>query len=141
MKKKFSTKWKGSTKPRKQRKYSANAPLHLKKKLVASNLSKELRKKHGTRSISLRKGDTVKIMRGKFKGKSGKISSVKIKLQKIEVEGIQTKKMDNSKVNVPLKASNVQIVELNFEDRKRGKNLKKLEKDEIKRPEETGEKK
>ncbi len=62
MKKKFSDKWKASKLPRKQRKYLANAPLHIKRKFLSANLSKELRKKHGKRSIPIRKGDTVRIM-------------------------------------------------------------------------------
>lgn len=119
MKKKFSKHWKGSKLPRKQRKYVANLPLHLKKKLVSVNLSKELRKKQGKRNISLRKGDTVKIMRGKFKKKQGKILEVKLKTGKIIVEGIQTKKMDGSKVNVSMRASNLQIVELDLTDKRR----------------------
>ena len=52
MKRKFSKSWKSSKQPRKQRKYSANAPLHLKRKLLSVNLSKELRKKYGKRSTS-----------------------------------------------------------------------------------------
>ena len=119
MKKKFSKHWKGSKLPRKQRKYVANLPLHLKKKLVSVNLSKELRKKQGKRNISLRKGDTVKIMRGKFKKKQGKVLEVKLKTGKIIVEGIQTKKMDGSKVNVSMRASNLQIVELDLTDKRR----------------------
>ena len=73
MKKKFSKHWKSSVSPRKQRKHSANLPLHLKKKLVSTNLSNELRKKYNKRNIPARKNDIVKIMRGKFKKKSGKI--------------------------------------------------------------------
>ncbi|RLG15672.1 50S ribosomal protein L24 [Candidatus Pacearchaeota archaeon] len=119
MKKKFSTAWKSSKQPRKQRKYLVNAPLHLKRKMLSVNLSRELRKKYGKRNISVKKGDTVKIMRGKFKGKQGKIIEIKTKKQKITIEGIQTKKQDGSKVNVPIKASNLQIIELNLEDRKR----------------------
>lgn len=122
MKKKFSTKWKASRQPRKQRKYSANAPLHLKKKFVSVNLTKELRKKHGKRNIPVKKGDTVKIMRGKFKGKSGKVAEVKLKTQKIFVDKMQVKKIDGSKANVGLKPSNLQITELNLEDKKRLKN-------------------
>ena len=73
MKKEFSTSWIGSKQPRKQRKYRHNAPLHIKSKMMGSHLSKELRKKYGTRSVRIRKGDEVKIMIGKFKGKTGKI--------------------------------------------------------------------
>ena len=126
MKKKFSTKWKSSKQPRKQRKYLANAPLHIRKKFVSVNLSKELRKENGKRNLPVKKGDLVKIMRGKFKGKRGKILEVKLKLSKVTVEGIQVKKQDNSKVNIKLQPSNLQIVELNLEDEKRLKRKAKI---------------
>ncbi|MCK5043654.1 50S ribosomal protein L24 [Candidatus Pacearchaeota archaeon] len=125
MKKEFSTSWKSSKQPRKQRKYLANAPLHIRKKFVSINLSKELRKKHAKRNMSVRKGDTVQIKRGKFKGKKGKITEVKLKISKVIVEGIQTKKQDGSKVNVKMQPSNLQIIELNLEDRKRNKILER----------------
>lgn len=129
MKKKFSIKWKASKQPRKQRKYLSNAPLHTKRKMLSANLSKDLRKKYVKRSIPLRKGDTIKIMRGKFKKKQGKVIKITAKAFKIYAEGMQRKKNDGSKVDVPLKASNLQIIELNLEDKKRFKKLsKKIEK-------------
>jgi large subunit ribosomal protein L24 len=134
MKKKFSKKWKASRQPRKQRKYLANAPLHIKEKFLSSNLSKELREKYGKRNLKVKKGDKVKIMRGKYKKKVGKITEVKIQRSKVYIEGIQIKKQDGSKSNVPFKASNLQIIELNLEDKKRFKRLKKPEeKKEIKK--------
>jgi len=132
MKQKFSTKWKASKQPRKQRKFIARAPLHIKRKLLSVNLSKELRKKQGKRNVVARKGDIVKIMRGKFKKKQGKIIEVKTKLGKIYIEGIQAKKMDGSKTNVPIKASNLQIIELNVDDKKRKLKIKKETKKEEK---------
>ena len=119
MKREFSTKWKASKQPRKQRKYLANAPLHLRKKFVSVNLLKELRKKYGKRNIPARKGDIVKIMRGKFKKKQGKILKINSKTSRITVEGIQIKKKDGSKVNVKMQPSNLQIIELIMEDKKR----------------------
>jgi len=133
MKKKFSTKWKSSKQPRKQRKYLANAPLHIRKKFVSVNLSKELRKKHGKRNVPVRKGDVVKITKGKFKKKQGKVTKVELKKSKIIVEGIQIKKTDGSKVNAPLKAPNLQIVELNLEDKKRMKKLNVKKEETIKK--------
>ncbi len=133
MKQKFSTKWKKSKQPRKQRKYRANAPLHIRKKFVSASLNKELRKKHGKKSIPIRKGDTIKIMRGKFKGKQGKVTIVKLKKSKVAVEGIQVKKLEGSKVNVMMQPSNLQIIELYLEDKKR---IKKLGIKEIKKEEE-----
>ncbi len=143
MKQKFSKHWKSSKQPRKQRKYLANAPLHLKKKFININLSKELRKKYGKRNISVRKGDIIKIMRGKFKKKQGKIIEVNTKTSKISVEGIQIKKQDGSKVNIKLQPSNLQIIELNLEDRKRKIGKVEKEKKEIKteKKKETSDKK
>ena len=140
MKKEFSTAWKASKQPRKQRKYLANAPIHLRNKFVSVNLTKELRKKHGKRNIPIRKGDKAKITRGKFKGKSGKIIKVYLKNSKVIIEGIQVKKQDGSKVNIKLQPSNLQITELNLEDKKRTKKLNiTKKKEEIK--EKTEEKK
>lgn len=124
MKKEFSTSWSSSSQPRKQRKYLANAPLHLKRKQLSVNLSKDLRVKQGTRNVILRKGDTVKIMRGKFRGTEGKVIEIKTKLLKIYIEGIQATKQDGSKVNVPIRASNLQVIELIMDDKKRLKNTK-----------------
>ena len=132
MKKKFSTSWKSSKRPGKQRKYKANAPLHLKKKFLGANLSKELRKKYGRKSLIPRKGDVVKIMRGGFKKKTGKVAGVDTKNMKVEVEGIQVKKQDGSKVNVKFNPSFLQVTEINTEDKERnesiGRSKKKAEK-------------
>jgi len=119
MKKKFSTKWESSVQKRKQRKYIANAPLHIRHRLISANLSKELRKKYKRRSFPLRKGDNVKVMRGKFKGKTGKISEVDLRKLRVKIEGLQIQKRDGSKVNVYFEPSNLQIQELNLEDKKR----------------------
>tara|TARA_Y100000310_G_scaffold318436_1_gene372491 strand:+ start:420 stop:932 length:513 start_codon:yes stop_codon:yes gene_type:complete len=133
MKQKFSSTWKASKQPRKQRKYVANAPIHKKKKFVSVNLSKTLRKTQGKRNIIVKKGDTVKVMRGKFKKKQGKILEVKLKKAMVTVEGVQVKKQDGSKINVNLRPSNLQVVELNM-DTKRTKGSKKVEKGKTKSP-------
>ncbi len=119
MKKTFSKNWKKSKQPRKQRKYLAKAPLHIKRKFLSANLSKELRKKYQRRNFPLRKGDTVRIMRGSFKGKSGKIEKVDLKKMKVSIEGIQRTKKDGTKVEVFFNPSNLQIKELNLDDKKR----------------------
>ncbi len=112
MKKTFSTSWKSSRQVRKQRKYRFNAPLHIRYTFMASNLSKELRKKLGKRNIEVRKGDIVKIFRGKFSGKSGKITNVDLKKTRITVEGVQGQKKDGTKINVYFHPSKVQITTL-----------------------------
>jgi len=141
MKQKFSTKWKASKQPRKQRKYLANAPLHIKRKMLSANLDKILRKKYGRRSFPLRKGDTVKVMRGKFKKKSGKIVGVDIKRGYVAVEGMQITKKDGTKINVKFNPSNLQIKELNLDDKKRLKALQKGKIEESKKKAEITESK
>ena len=128
MKKEFSTHWKSSKQPRKQRKYRANAPLHIKHKFLSVNLSKELRAKHKMRNIEVRKGDTVKILRGKFKGQKGKVTVVRTKQGRVAVENIQKQKIDGSKVNIMMQPSNLQILELNMDDKKRMKSREEKQK-------------
>jgi large subunit ribosomal protein L24 len=121
MKKEYSNKWKGSKQPRKQRKYRANAPLHTRHKMASTNLSKELRTKYSKRNFPIKKGDTIKIMRGEFRGKTGKVSEINMKKLKVLVEGINRIKKDGTNVAVPIDVSNLQITELNLEDNKRYK--------------------
>ncbi|MFA6023209.1 MAG: 50S ribosomal protein L24 [Candidatus Pacearchaeota archaeon] len=119
MKKDFSIHWRKSRQTRKQRKFIANAPRHIKKKTMSSHLSKELRKKYGKRSFPIRKGDMVKIMIGSSKGKSGKVILVIPKREQVAIEGIQRKKKDGTKINVYFNASNLMIQELELGDKKR----------------------
>ena len=125
MKKKFSTSWNASKQPRKQRKYRYNAPLHIKQKFMKSHLSKELREKYGKRAVILRKGDSVKIMRGHFKNKTGKVGFVSVKKGFIHVDGVEIIKKDGSKLNCKIKSSNVLINDLNLDDKKRIKSVER----------------
>jgi len=105
-----------SAKPRKQRKRLYNAPLHKLAKLMAANLSPELREKYKRRSFPVRTGDKVKILRGDFKGVEGKVTGVDRERQMIYVENVTLKKADGSTVNRPIHVSNVMITELNLDD-------------------------
>ena len=126
MKSKFSTSWISSTQPRKQRKYRYNAPLHIKHKFLSANLSKSLREKYGKRSLPLRKGDEVLVMRGNSRKKKAKISSINLKRLRVTLEGIQRTKKEGSKVNVYFNPSSLQIQTLNLDDGKRIASLEKL---------------
>nr|AJS11825.1 large subunit ribosomal protein L24 [uncultured archaeon] len=119
MKSTFSTAWQSSSQPRKQRKFSANAPLHLKHKFLSANLSKELRKKYGKRSLPIRKGDEALVMRGSFRKKKAKVSVVDLKRTRLALESIQRAKKDGTKVNVWFHPSALQIQVLALDDKKR----------------------
>jgi large subunit ribosomal protein L24 len=128
MKQKFSINWVASKQPRKQKKYLANAPLHIRRKLVSANLSKDLKKKHSRKSFPLRTGDMVKIMRGEFKKKTGKVDSVDLTKLKITIAGMSRIKKDGSKISVYFNPSNLQITELDLTDKKRLDSIKKEDK-------------
>ena len=108
-----------SSQPRKQRKFLYNAPLHIRRKILSSHLSKELRQKYKRRNFPLRKGDEVEVMNGKYFKKRGKISSVNYKFYKVYVDGITRKTTVGTEKAVPLHPSNLKIVDLNLSDKKR----------------------
>ena len=119
MKSTFSTAWQSSKQPRKQRKFKANAPFHLKHKFLSANLSKELRKKYGKRSLPIRKGDEALVMRGSFRKKKAKVTLVDLKRTRLALENIQRTKKDGTKVNVWFHPSALQIQTLTLDDKQR----------------------
>ena len=119
MNKKYSTSWKSSKQPRKQRKYRANAPLHTRRKFMKSKLSKELKEKHKKRSITVRKEDTVKIVTGSYRGKTGKVTKVDYTKLKVLVDGASRVKKDGTRIPYPIDPSNIIITQMNTSDKKR----------------------
>jgi large subunit ribosomal protein L24 len=132
MRKKFSKKWISSKQPRKQRKYRYNAPLHIRRKLISSHLCKKLREELKIRSLPIRKGDRVRVMRGKYKKVEGTVTKVDLKKLKIYIDSVKRKKVSGKEVLVPIDPSNVEIIELNKDDPKRFKRLKSIKSEKVK---------
>lgn len=101
-----------SKKPRQQRKFRYNAPLHIRAHFVHVHLSKELRAKLKKRAITIRKGDKVKVMRGKFAGKDGKVMAVNLAESRIYIEGMSYRKAKGKEIPFPIQPSNVMIIEM-----------------------------
>ena len=99
-----------SAQPRKKRKFLYNAPLHLAGKFANAHLSKELRQKLKKRTIRLRKGDTVKIMKGKFRKLTGKVTLVHAGIA--TVEGAVVKKVGGKELPLEIQASNLLIIQI-----------------------------
>lgn len=130
-----------SSKPKKQRRKHYSMKLHEIRKTVTGHLCKELRKKYGKRAIPLRKGDEVKIMKGKFKKKRGKITRVDYGKRKVFIEKINMKKADGSEIPVPFQASSLLVMSLMLDDERRLKKKKSREAKEEKAREKKEEKK
>ena len=113
--------------PRKQRLALYQAPLHLRHKHLAAPLSPELKQRFGFRSLPVRKGDKVRIVKGDFKGLEGDVVEVDTKRYKIKVAGALTVKADGTEVLRPISPSNVVILKLK-PDKKRDKVIKRKSK-------------
>jgi len=118
MKQIFKRTWNKSVQARKQRKYRHNAPLHTQSKFLHANLSKDLQKKHSRRSLRVRKGDEVQVMRGSFKGDNGVVEQVDTQNERLIIRGVASVKLDGSRKSYPIKVSNVRITKLT-EDKRR----------------------
>lgn len=103
--------------PRKQRKLLHNAPAHLRHKLMAAPLSPQLTASKSVKTLPVRKGDTVRIMRGDHKGFEGKISRVDLKNYRIYLEGLTREKVDGTTIFLPVHPSKVMIKNLNLSDK------------------------
>merc|ERR1712014_69337 len=106
---------------RKQRKCHFNAPSHIRRKLMTSPLSKDLRQKYGVRSMPIRKDDEVQVVRGHYKGQQvGKVVQCYRKKFCVYIERIQREKANGASVYVGIHPSKVCIVKLKMDkDRKK----------------------
>jgi len=107
-----------STKARKQRKARAEAPLHKRKRMVSAHLDSNLMKEYNVRSVPVRKGDTVKLLRGaeEFKASEAKVASVDLRNCKIIVEGVTVPKADGTQKPLPVDPSDLIITKLDLSD-------------------------
>lgn len=103
--------------PRKQRKRLYNAPAHIRHRLMAAPLSPQLAISKSVKTLPVRKGDTVRVMRGDNKGFEGKISRLDLKKYRIYIEGLTREKVDGTTVFVPIHPSKVMIKNLNLGDK------------------------
>lgn len=86
---------------------------------ICSNLSNNLKKEYNTRSLRIVKGDSVKIMRGEYKGVEGKVEKLNTLKGRLSIEGVQREKIKGGQVKVQIHASNVRITSLHLDDKYR----------------------
>jgi large subunit ribosomal protein L24 len=117
-----------STKARKQRKARANAPLHKRKRMVSAHLDSALMKEYNVRSVAVRKGDTVRVIRGDkdFKASEAKVASVDLKSLKLIIENVTVPKADGTQKPKPVDPSNVLLTKLDLSDPWRKEKLDSL---------------
>lgn len=117
-----------STKARKQRKARAHAPLHKKRRMVAAHLDSTLMREYNVRSLTVRKGDTVKVLRGGegSKGTESKVAKVDLAECKIIIENVTVAKADGTLKQKAVDPSDVVITKLDLSDPWRKEKLEGL---------------
>jgi len=98
---------------------------HTRSKQLGAALSKELREKYERRSARVIEGDTVRVMRGEFKGIDGKVTQVSTEKNSIAVEGIKREKLKGGNVDIYIHTSNVMITGMNLDDKWRQNRMEK----------------
>src|ERR1700687_254801 len=106
---------------RKRMLYTASS--HLLSKQLGSHLAKSLKEKYHCKSIRVVEGDSVKVLRGEFKGIEGKVTRVSTEKRGIAIEGIKREKLKGGNVDIFIHPSNVVITSLNLEDKWRQNRL------------------
>jgi large subunit ribosomal protein L24 len=107
-----------STNAGKQRKARNTAPLHRKRRMVAAHLDSTLMREYNVRSLTVRKGDTVKVLRGGegVKDLESKVAKVDLKGCKIIIENITVAKADGTEKQRAVDPSDVVITKLDLSD-------------------------
>jgi len=112
-----------SIQPRKQRLARYTAPYHRRHREMSAPVDKSLREKQLARgfkyprSMPVRKGDRVLVVRGEGKSKSAtKVAKVDRKARKIYVEGFTYFKSDGTELQRPIDPSNVVIINPDWSD-------------------------
>ena len=103
-----------SSAPRKSRKAHFTATSSERRQIMSVSLSKALRQQYGARSIPIRKGDVVKVVRGTSatKGKEGTVIACYRKRYQIFISGVEHNNAKGTVVNYPVHPSNCVAVTL-----------------------------
>ncbi len=98
-------------------------PKHQRDKIVGAVLEDSLREQYRRKNIRVIKGDSIRIMRGEYKGVEGKVEKVDTERSTFRIEGIQREKIRGGQVKVPIHSSNVMVIALNLDDAYRSNKL------------------
>jgi large subunit ribosomal protein L24 len=108
-----------SRKPRKQRNWLRDMPIHLRGSQFNAKLEKTLSEQHDVKRLPIRVNDHVRVTSGQFKDLEGKVLGIDKKAYKITVEEITKEKADGSLHYYPIHPSKVVITKLVDLDKRR----------------------
>jgi large subunit ribosomal protein L24 len=115
-----------SMSPRKQRRRVQNATNHERKNMLKCRLDEFLQEEYGLRSLVVKKGDLVRIMRGQFRDTEGKVTEVSYKKGVVYLDNATITKSDGKEANVSIHPSNLLLVKLELNDERKSLIEKKV---------------
>jgi len=108
-----------SKSPRKQRRRVQNAAMHERKNILKCRLDEFLQEEYGLRSLVVKKGDLVRIMRGQFRDTEGKVTEISYKRGVVFLDNTTITKADGKEAAVPVHPSNLMLVKLELNDERK----------------------
>jgi large subunit ribosomal protein L24 len=88
------------------------------KRQVSAHLADDLKTRFSTRAIPIRKGDSVRVLRGEFAGLEGKVDTIDRPRSRVFVEGMTREKTAGGKSSrLSVHASKVILTNLNLSDK------------------------
>ena len=100
-----------------------HVPKHKLDKMVGARLADTLREQYKRKTARIVRGDSVRVLRGEYKGVEGKVEKINVERGTLTVEGIRREKIRGGQVKVPIHSSNVSIIALNLEDKYRSSRI------------------
>jgi large subunit ribosomal protein L24 len=113
-----------SSLPRKQRAAMYNRHNVEKRRQLRAPLSTELRTRYARRNITIRKGDTARIISGSFEGREERVAKVNVRDGTVTLDNVTLKKADAKLKPLPLKPAHLVLTRLNLADPWRRQRLK-----------------
>ena len=105
-----------------------DAAHHQRRRMISAHLDSSLIREYNVRSLPVRKGDTVKVVRGSkdLKGTENKVASIDLGMYKIIIENVTVAKADGTQTERPVDPSDVIITKLDLSDGWRKRKLEEL---------------
>ena len=100
------------------------ADLFERRKRTSLPLSRELRGRYGRRSLPVRKGDTVRVLRGSYVGREERVARVDRRTYTVSLDNITTKTGEAKLKPLPIRPSALVLTRLNLADPWRRRILK-----------------
>jgi ribosomal protein uL24 len=123
--------------PRRQRRAVFNATSSERRRRMTVPLSRELRSRFHRRSVPIRKGDTVRVMKGSYVGREERVARVSRRDYTVTLDNVTLKSGEEKLKPLPIRTNHLLLVRLNLADEWRRETLK-VRAEEL-TPEERGE--